>query len=475
MKTTIALDKDSSYQADNCINYTDITMHKQKLLALDFLQRYTVNTLNPSDNFDETVSDWFLAIWRSVGLLQIKPNSIKNAPLDKSVKASLLQLSTDLKTEAELSQQQKILFMNHIELFTGFKNQKIADNLNANKEKITDTIARINDTVKLLVSCDNNAEKIKESIEQSFLNQFLVDLGSIRSKPSKCEIIVVDDKWQDDPEICKGIAMRDRAHKQHNDYAIIITESELSFLAAQLPLDSCDLSSIYKISTLRHMGGAFDVIAPNICDLTAACANSESCSLKEIVLRECHSAGKRDRQEIKYSDPLQSVGRGGEASSDDESASLDESKKITPDLVADSDGLSHETNRQDMLNIFNPSHGITADQWYQFKQKYKLLKTKEDLYGLTDDSSVALIKLRALLRDNTDIQNKIPNLLIKGYFGYVTPYALSGDISKHVMKPVSREKRDAIEKYSPELMYKAVRIPVFDVEPGVVVQHIKRP
>lgn len=87
------------------------------------------------------------------------------------------------------------------------------------------------------------------------------------------------------------------------------------------------------------------------------------------------------------------------------------------------------------------------------------------------DNPVALNKLKMLLRNNQDISTNIPHLIIKGYYGYVTPYALSDEPGEHVMRPVDR-RANAVSKASPELLYKAVRVPVFDTEEDV--QHIKR-
>ncbi len=474
MPTELKLKDDVTYVAENCFHYSDITTDKDIVIARKIAEKYILSrsSLMPEPSSEEAGNDLLLSIWRKEGLLIGKERALLSS-LQKVTKGefkqSLIHLFEKLKEEALLGIEQKALFKKNITYFTQFKNTTVFDVV-LSKENLPTGIESISRGVKLLASYGFDVEKIQENIDTKFLDDVSKDLERINSEHSKCEIIIVDDKWQNDPEIHRGIAMRDKAHNKHNHSALIITERELGLLASQGI--RFDLTNVYKISTLRHTGGDFDVLAQQIGDLTAACSKQASCSLKEIVLRECFSAGSRDKQELIFPEPSPLHA----ASSDvDESHTSVDLEITNPGMVANSDCVSDEESQKNIENIFKPSHGLTAAEWARFKTQYTLLQTRGVVSQRDEetvvDNSVALNKLKMILRENPDISTNIPHLIIKGYYGYVTPYALSDELGEHVMRPVDR-RANSVSKASPELLYKAVRVPVFDTEEDV--QHIKR-
>ena len=470
MSTELKLTDDVTYVAENCFNYSDITTDKEIVIARKIAEKFIFNgpSLMTEPSSDEVETDLLLDIWRSEEFL-IQQNGTLNALKKGPVKKSLLDLFDKLKNNLPLEIKQKALFKEHIEKFTKFNNTTVFG-VALLKDKPTAGVESISKSVKLLARFGFDVKTMQENIDTTFLHDVSRDLEKINTEHSKCEIIIVDDKWQNDTEIHRGIAMRDKAHKKHNHSALIITERELGLLASHRHL--FELSNVYKISTLRHKGVDFDALAQHICDLTAACSQQQSCSLKEIVLRECFSAGSRDKQEPIFSEsiPLHAA-----SSAVDETHTSGDLEITNSKMVADSDPFSDEESQKNIENIFKPSQELTAAEWARFKAQYTLLQTRGSVSQRDEETvvsdPVALNTLKRLLRENSHISMKIPHLIIKGYYGYVTPYALSDKPGEHVMRPVDRHA-NPVSSAAPELLYKAVRVRVFDT--AADVQHIKR-
>lgn len=290
----------------------------------------------------------------------------------------------------------------------------------------------------LVRTLGENLPAISERCYQDFFNQIKFDLESI-SVP--CELIIVDDEWQEDPQVCAGIALRNKAHAERGGYAIIIEKNELDKLSfaqlRQLPLQN-----VYKISTLRHCSESTDDdVCSKITDLAQACCVKMPCNLREISIRQCFGAGRRP----------------GFNEASTASSALDAGYANSPAIqVQINDILKHKKSYEaDLIEL---------------KRSYTELQTRPTSNSsIESDSFIA--KLVRKLQQSTILKESIPNLLVKGYYGAVAPYPESVNVShmRPAMEQVSVER-----PYAPPRFFKATRVAPF-VTQGTLPAHIARP
>lgn len=442
------------YETTQCFNYTNISMTESLERAQALLKAYEKPISSNSSISDDRL-DLLISIWKTEKLLKSTKTiqAIPKSDISKEDKKNLLALIIKLEKDEELTHADKVLFeQNLIQLTHLQKKQPISwggVTIPLNESTHIDLISK---SVDLAVESDYSANRMNENIEENFIRSLSEDLNLINASTDnpKCEIIIVADKWETDTEICNGIIMRDKAHEKKDRFAIIITETESNFLVNHL--NELNLQNIYKISTLRHTGGNFPAIAQNICHITAACSEHSPCKLKEIVLRECFSAGSREKITPEQNTSLPNSNSAMDINLPSRHSSSAKADPINPKISTE------------IEKILNPYNKFTKADWYNFKERsQQILKTKSADSSEQIADTAAFNTLKKLLKENQTIESKIPSLSLKGYYGYVTPYGLSDQTHEFVMRSVDRSV-NPLANASQERLFKAVRANVFDSE-----------
>ncbi|GEM_PF-4947479 len=280
---------------------------------------------------------------------------------------------------------------------------------------------------------------IHEALVSQFKDTIKNDCEALETKSG--EIIIVSDDWETDDEIKAGLIIRDKAHIKFDGFAIVLTASELSrFLDLS---DNPSLANIYKISTITHPND-FNFICDNINRLANLCCSStdEPPQLREITLRQCFSAGRRHPK-----NPAQ----------------------VARSAVNDATEPSQEEKQliQQMLK-----HAVTFNP--EIMKHLFELQTKSPQVLSILDTDASADRLIAILKDNQELQEKIPNLIVKGYFGPVKPFPMNAET--HTFLPVDEKPPSGVTPS--HHFYKAARYNVFtqneQAEEDTQTQHIKR-
>ena len=370
----------------------------------------------------------------------------------KTIKLELNALAAKLNSEPlKLTSEEIRLFEKYITLFFKAKNPqrnyKKSDLTGENvtyysyektKIQLPLDFLPLKAALSLVHTMREDLLAIREFCYTNLFHQLKLDLEST-SIP--CELIIVDDEWQEDAQVCAGIALRNKAHAERGGRAIILEKSELNRLSLD-QMRELPLNNIYKISTLRHWAPSTESeLCVKITELTQACCSSTYCSLREISIRQCFSAGRRPGI-----DEASTVSRAPEA---DHSNNPDVKRKIT-------DILEHKKSYEAELN--------------ELKSTYSELQTRPTSDAFIESDAV-MAKLVSRLRECDEVREKIPNLLLKGYYGAVAPYPESSGVSH--MRP-AREQASAERTYMPQRFFKATRVAPF-VTQGPFPQHQSRP
>ncbi len=396
------------------------------------------------------------------------PVQEQNALKDK-IKQLVIKLNNDKTTDKDLTEDEKNTFEQYMFCLVKDKspnrNYKI-DNLD--KLKTEQSSIKINnmklafprdlkllESTLALISKAKNDRHLKDvgldDIKQRYCEKLLHDIKQDLSKTTKnCEIIIVDDDWKTDEEVCRGIAMRDKAHERHEGHAIILEKSQLDMLNEK-SLQELDLSHVYKISTLMHVipeqnKEKTNELCGKIVQLTRACSASSDCHLREITLRQCFSAGHRTAQ------------------------TSDESYARVPDAVEPG-----AEAKEEIAAILSHRTKYFKAELHKLKQTHYELQTRPTHpvdSGLFVDKNALLAKLATDLGNDNDIKEKIPDLLVKGYYGPVTPSPEEPENA--YIRPGS--EKAAADTALPNRFYKATRIaPFHSNESQSLPEHASRP
>ena len=292
-------------------------------------------------------------------------------------------------------------------------------------------IELVTKSIQMAMVCEYNLDAIHQKIRSNLLNKITADLDSTDKLG---ELIIVPDSWQEDPEICAGIIMRDKAHRQRNGHAIILTLSELDLLIENGLINHLPLQNIYKISTLMHSLDFKPDLYEKINTLITHCCSTESCHLREITLRQCSAAGDRPAIE-----PERSLAK-------------------VPDST-----IPSETEIEIVENIIRHSTTYTEEELQTLKTTFPEIQTRPAHSleaGHFVDLERPLAILSTIIQENALARYKIPHLLIKGYYGPVSP---SPEGTEAVFMRPARQQA-ASNLILPPRFFKATRVAPFQAE-----------
>lgn len=286
-------------------------------------------------------------------------------------------------------------------------------------------------SIKMFLECGCDLEAVYQKNAINLFNKIKSDL---ESTDKLGEIIIVPDGWEKDAEICAGVVIRDKAHQQRNGYAILLTASELELLIESKKINQLPLHNIYKISTLMHNSDFKFNLYEKINKLVSSCCSSEDCHLQEITLRQCFSAGDRPAME-----PELSVARAPNYPSP------------TKDELAIVDNILKHT-----INYNEPTLKALKADFYELQTRPANPLETEHFVSLERPLAI----LAHIIRDNSLAQAKAPHLLIKGYYGPVSPSPEGADAV--FMRPA--RQRAGSDTQLPLRFYKATRVNPFKME-----------
>ncbi len=466
----------SDYQAMHCYAYEYSRLNSLTQALIQIISEHPdALQVGGSDNYERSLN--FMLKSQIISPMGFKQTSYK--ALTKDLRKSISDLLEKFKTalvanqEVTLNAEERNLFEDSLLLFI---NPEYTKSLNHNykakstKELFTVLEAKIKLTedteaihlpqdfplilkaLEFIFSNQSSLTTIKDAIVTEMIREINYDLDSDELNGKEGEVCLVRQaEWSSDEEVKSGIVLRDKAHEQRNGFAIVLTTEELE-LMTQEQMNALHLRSIYKLSTLMHSSSEFsEQFCLRIDQLARACCSSSEgpYCLRELVIRQCFGAGDRpavDENEL-------SVARvdGAEPPSED-------------DATAINNLVTHFSRTP--LNELPELHARMQTGAYQSEMKNKLyeLKTRES-HALEGNSylpvgarraSNPLVMLANTLREDGELRVKVPDLLIKGYYGPLAPYPLGSDAA--MLLPA--EQRGASQN-PPNRFYKATRVAVF--------------
>lgn len=328
---------------------------------------------------------------------------------------------TDLKKEKLIIQNDIIPIL----LPHDWNNLVMAMNIiTAFKSELREILTCADETVRTL-KIQNIQEEIHRTLKNEFIAAFCQDL--IKQANKLGELIIVPNDWQKDSEIIQGLIVRDKAHERFDGFAIILSSQELDMLVSQD--NQLPLHPIYKISTIMHPTDFTDNVCNSFNRLVTKCCEDESSNLqlREITLRQCFSAGRRNPETPDT--PSKSEVQGSPNASPED---LDRISKI----------ITHAPN-------LKPE---------ELRYLFELQTRAPQRIELPSTPANSLEKLISTLKDNTVAHEKIPNLIVKAYFGPLSPYP--ANIHAQTFFPGNEKPMPGIA--ATQRFYKAARYIVFD-------------
>lgn len=408
------------------------------------------------------------------------PNSLLNkySKLPKDIKSKIKELAgklSHISSISELAAEDIQLFKESLPLYipndnlyqpqrnlkinnlSDFKNDRIVvkeeiiplsfpNDWNHLEEALT-FLQSYKETLLKIADCPDEEEKsaqvesiksqIKQHLTNDFLNIFSHDLIERQSKLG--EIIIVPNNWLNDDEILSSIIIRDKAHQKFDGFAVILSIDELNLVLSHQ--QEQPLTQIYKISTIMHSTDFSEDTGMSINRLVNHCCNFEQAEskLREITLRQCFSAGRRNPESIGV---------------ESKAAVPGEDKASNEDFVRIQNILKHakQLNPRDLQDLFELQTRAT-----------------QPLVSSSPPNN-ALEKLISILKKNTAAQKIIPNLIVKGYFGPMSPYPEK--IEAQAFFPANEKPLANTE--APHRFFKAARYSVYDHPEETPAEHIKR-
>ena len=487
MKTIIKFEADTKgklaaqeYQTEQCFSY-DVGRIEGVAQNIIELMRSKPELLNTLGSITESY-DWLVNLLIQSEILNVTPVNImqKYGKLGRDSRNKLILLQDRLKStdiisltpaEQELLEKSLLLFLN-----PNATTRPIQVNSKASKLDALFTVNNIglNAFHRLLLPCDwtiivqaaelifqmkNQYQEIEQlgiAVKQAYSTQLIHMIQEDFSHDKLGELCIVKPEWQTDTEVSTGIMIRDKAHIKHNGFILLLTTEELSLLNDE-HFKTLDLHPIYKISTIMHSTDFTSDLCAQIHELvTNCCGGSDSpYPLREIVLRQCSSAGSR----VMLDDKQENIARVTEAQSQ------------LPDIA---DIAAQKTA---MLTRFrdNPLAVSAKEFTATWKEKLYELRTR-DSHGLegeqfiSKDENGAVFMLARELQKDATLREKLPDLLVKGYYGPISPYPARDPDA--VMFPSTEKAAHGLTL--PERFYKATRVAVFKNADDLMPTHYSR-